>query len=78
MIGIDLEQFTRDPHGSGIQRVLQFLALRWPSSVPAHFLMPDPDRDGVLVQLDPAGAAAIVTIPFSGLPADADLRAEVQ
>ena len=77
MIGIDLEQFTRDPHGSGIQRVLQFLALRWPSSVPAHFLMPDPDRDGVLVQLDPAGAAAIVTIPFSGLPEDADLRAEV-
>ena len=77
MIGIDLEQFTRDPHGSGIQRVLQFLALRWPSTVPAHFLMPDPDRDGVLVQLDPAGAAAIVTIPFSGLPEDADLRAEV-
>lgn len=77
MIGIDLEQFTRDPHGSGIQRVLQFLALRWPTSVPAHFLMPDPDRDGVLIQLDPATAAAIVTIPFSGLSEDADLRAEV-
>ena len=77
MIGIDLEQFTRDPHGSGIQRVLQFLALRWPTSVPAHFLMPDPDRDGVLIQLDPATAAAIVTIPFSGLPEDADSRAEV-
>ena len=77
MIGIDLEQFTRDPHGSGIQRVLQFLALRWPTSVPAHFLMPDPDRDGVLIQLDPATAAAIVTIPFSGLPEDADLRTEV-
>jgi len=77
VIGIDLEQFTRDPHGSGIQRVLQFLALRWPTSVPAHFLMPDPDRDGVLIQLDPATAAAIVTIPFSGLPEDADLRAEV-
>ena len=77
MIGIDLEQFTRDPHGSGIQRVLQFLALRWPASVPAHFLMPDPDRDGVLIQLDPADAAAIVAIPFSGLPADTDLRAEV-
>ena len=77
MIGIDLEQFTRDPHGSGIQRVLQFLALRWPTSVAAHFLMPDSDRDGVLIQLDPATAAAIVTIPFSGLPKDADLRAEV-
>ena len=77
MIGVDLEQFTRDPYGSGIQRVLQFLALRWPTSVPAHFLMPDPDRDGVLMQLDPASAAAIVTIPFSGLPGDMDLRAEV-
>lgn len=77
MIGIDLEQFARDPHGSGIQRVLQFLALRWPSAVPAHFLMPDPDRDGVLVQLDSDSAARILAIPFSGLPRDADLRAEV-
>ena len=77
MIGIDLEQFTRDPHGSGIQRVLQFLALRWPTSVSAHFLMPDPDRDGVLIQLDPATAAAIATIPFSELPEDTDLRTEV-
>ena len=29
-VGIDIEQFVRDPYGSGIQRVLQYLALEWP------------------------------------------------
>jgi glycosyltransferase involved in cell wall biosynthesis len=77
MIGIDLEQFVRDPQGSGIQRVLQFLAARWPDAAPAHFLMADPDRDGVLVQMDAPTAAAIVGIAFSGLPEEADLRAAV-
>ena len=29
-VGIDIEQFVRDPYASGIQRVLQYLALEWP------------------------------------------------
>ena len=74
MIGIDIEQFIRDPYGTGIQRVLQYLAREWPEDAPAHFLAPDPERDGVYYQLDPAAAAALISIPFSGYPHQADLR----
>ena len=73
MIGIDIEQFARDPYGSGIQRVLQYLAIKWPESVDAHFLVPDPDRDGVLVQLEAPAAADILTLPFTGIAANHEL-----
>ncbi len=65
MIGIDIEQFTRDPYGSGIQRVLQYLAIEWPDSALAHFLAPDPDREGVLLQLPPHRAAELLSLPFA-------------
>ena len=40
-VGLDIEQFVRDPYGSGIQRVLQYLALTWPSGdVEPHFVVP--------------------------------------
>ena len=43
-VGIDIEQFTADPYGSGIQRVLQHLALEWPDDGPTcNFVLPHPD-----------------------------------
>lgn len=48
-IGIDIEQFTRDPHRSGIQRVLQNLAHLWPDDVVnASFVIPYGDRHMLL------------------------------
>ena len=73
MIGLDIEQFARDPYGSGIQRVLQYLAIKWPESIDAHFLVPDPDRDGVLVQLEAPKAADILSLPFTGVAANDEL-----
>ena len=49
-VGIDIEQFMRDPYGTGIQRVLQYLAIAWPADVPADFLVPAADgRPRVIV-----------------------------
>ena len=43
-VGIDIEQFVRDPYGSGIQRVLQYLAITWPGSdVEPVFIAPLPE-----------------------------------
>lgn len=39
-VGIDLEQFVRDPQSSGIQRVLQNLSRYWPHDVDARFVVP--------------------------------------
>ena len=32
-IGVDIEQFVADPYGSGIQRVLQYVAREWPADL---------------------------------------------
>ena len=71
-VGIDLEQFARDPYGSGIQRVLQYLAHEWPSEeIEADFIFPD---RGLYALLTPAQAFEILSIPFVVQPHDSDLR----
>ncbi len=71
-VGIDLEQFVRDPYGSGIQRVLQRLALEWPTDeVRADFVVPLDDQFGLLT---PEQAGALLTLPFLPRQPDEDLR----
>ncbi len=71
-VGIDLEQFASDPYGSGIQRVLQYLAREWPvGEIEADFIFPD---RGLYALLTPSQAFTILSIPFQELPADVDLR----
>ncbi len=75
-VGVDIEQFVRDPYGSGIQRVLQFLAREWPSQVvSADFVVP---VDGEYRLLSPDQAAALISIPFTPHDAGADLRQSVR
>ena len=66
-VGIDLEQFVQDPYGSGIQRVLQYLALTWPAGdVEPVFVAPLPDSPrGEFVALSAAQAAELLSIPFA-------------
>ena len=75
-VGIDIEQFTRDPFGSGIQRVLQYLALEWPKDGPeCSFVLPH--RDGHLL-LDSEQAARVLSVPFGAGTSDAgEIRALV-
>jgi glycosyltransferase involved in cell wall biosynthesis len=74
-IGIDIEQFVRDPYGSGIQRVLQYLALEWPDDVArADFVVPV-ERGHAL--LTPAQAAQVLSVPFGAQEPGADLRPAV-
>ena len=48
-VGIDIEQFVRDPYGSGIQRVLQYLAREWPrGDVQSDFVVPVGEQYGLL------------------------------
>ena len=61
-VGIDIEQFVRDPYGSGIQRVLQYLAREWPDDL-ARGLFVVPWR-GENLLLDPAVAARLINIAF--------------
>ena len=76
-VGIDLEQFIADPYGSGIQRVLQQLALLWPSNGPeADFVVPVEDGFRILGAGD---AAELLSIPFEVDAGDAgQLRQRVQ
>jgi glycosyltransferase involved in cell wall biosynthesis len=66
-VGIDIEQFVRDPYGSGIQRVLQYLAITWPESdVEPVFIAPLPGSPrGEFVALNAAQAAELLSIPFA-------------
>lgn len=74
-VGIDVEQFARDPYGSGIQRVLQYLAKDWPSvSIDADFVFPDGPHFALV---DPESALEIFSIPFGFDPATGDVRAAV-
>jgi glycosyltransferase involved in cell wall biosynthesis len=71
-VGIDIEQFVRDPYASGIQRVLQYLAREWPSEeVQADFVVPMGDRFGLLT---PDQAADLISIAFAPRSAEDDLR----
>jgi glycosyltransferase involved in cell wall biosynthesis len=71
-VGIDIEQFVTDPYGSGIQRVLQYLAKEWPAGdVHAGFVVP---WQGGHALLPPDQAAALLSIPFTPRDPDDDLR----
>lgn len=74
-VGIDIEQFVSDPHGSGIQRVLQYLAKEWPEgeTTPA-FVVPWEDGHALLTQEQ---AAEVLTIPFLPRGGEHDLREPV-
>lgn len=67
-IGIDLEQFIRDPYATGIQRVLQQLAVHWPDSVDAHWILPA--DDGTFLLLDSQQAGALLSLPFRSSTGD--------
>ena len=62
-VAIDLEQFCRDPYASGIQRVVQQLALHWPVESEARFIVPS--WDGRFALLSPSKAARLLSIPFT-------------
>ena len=66
-VGIDIEQFVRDPYGSGIQRVLQYLAITWPQSdVEPVFIAPLPESPRAeFLALNAAQAAELLSIPFA-------------
>ncbi len=64
-IGIDIEQFVRDPYGSGIQRVLQQLAKKWPTELgAADFVAPLGTTGQQFVLLDPNQAADLFSLSF--------------
>ena len=74
-VGIDLEQFVTDPHGSGIQRVLQYLAKEWPAGeMTAEFVVP---WEGGHALLTRDQAADLLTIPFLPRGGEHDLREPV-
>lgn len=76
-IGIDIEQFVRDPYGSGIQRVLQQLAGNWPSAVsPADFVAPLGQSSQQFVLLDPNQAAELFSLSFRSRDSG-DVRTQV-
>ena len=71
-IGIDLEQFVRDPYATGIQRVLHQLAMNWPNEMAvAEFVVPVGDRFGLL---NSAQATELLAIAFTPRGEGVDLR----
>jgi len=67
-VGVDIEQFVVDPYGSGIQRVLQYLAREWPLDLAdAIFTFP---WDGEYLLLDPQQAAGLIEIAFESRAED--------
>ena len=75
-VGIDLEQFAREPYGSGIQRVLQQAALHWPENeIEADFIFPDGE---LFALLSPSQAAQILSTSFGEREAGSDLRESVR
>lgn len=90
LIGVDLEQFVRDPYATGVQRVLVELARNWPGEVPVEFVVPmgtnprdigsEPAYFGLLTAQQ---ATTLLSIPFGpygqdGTPESLDLRFVVQ
>lgn len=73
-VGIDIEQFIRDPYGTGIQRVLQHLAQHWPvDEISADFVVPNPARAGEYLLLTPAQAAELIGLAFEHREPDEDV-----
>jgi hypothetical protein len=73
-VGVDLEQFVIDPHATGIQRVLQYLAREWPTSVAGAFVF---SRHDELVMIDPAAAVALINRVFDERSDEDDLAARI-
>jgi len=72
VLAIDIEQFVRDPYGTGIQRVLQGLARHWPNDIlEGQFVIPWDDE---LALLNAEQATALLDLPFQDHPDDVDLR----
>ena len=68
-VGVDIEQFMDDPYGSGIQRVVQQLALNWPSDLgECLFILPEADAYRILSRTE---AADLLSIPFKTDAGDA-------
>jgi glycosyltransferase involved in cell wall biosynthesis len=74
-VGIDLEQFVTDPHASGIQRVLQYVARDWPREIPAAFVFP---RGDSLALVEPDVAADLVDRAFEERSSEDNLAARIQ
>ncbi len=74
-VGIDIEQFVRDPYGSGIQRVLQYLAIAWPEGdVEPVFIAPLPESPrGEFLCLTASQGGSLFTIPFLPGAVDSDI-----
>jgi len=78
-VGIDIEQFIRDPYGTGIQRVLQHIALQWPvEEISADFVVPNPRRDGEFLLLDAVQAAELIGLAFEHREPDEDVLGVVR
>ncbi len=79
-VGIDIEQFVRDPYGSGIQRVLQHLAIAWPEGdVEPVFIAPLPESPrGEFLCLTASQAGSLFTIPFLPGAVDSDTGLAVE
>jgi hypothetical protein len=61
-VGIDIEQFVTDPYGSGIQRVLQYLAKDWPHDMAtADFVVP---YRGEFILVPPLKASQLIGLAF--------------
>lgn len=90
MIGVDLEQFVRDPYATGVQRVLVELARNWPTDIPVEFVVPMGTDPRVITSqpthyglLSAEQATTLISIPFGtygaeGTPESLDLRFVVQ
>ena len=73
-VGVDIEQFVADPYGSGIQRVLQYVAREWPEDrASSLFVIP---REDSFLLLSSAQAAELISIAFAPQRSD-DLRIDV-
>ena len=77
-VGIDIEQFLRDPYATGIQRVLQYLAKEWPSDLSAQFVLPIPRVDDTFVCLEPQDAGELLSLPFELTDTRSELRSHVE
>ena len=82
-VGIDLEQFCVDPYGSGIQRVLQYMALTWPQGeIEPVFIAPMPDSSrSEFIALNSQQASDLLSVPFAPPatehPSDRNLVGEI-
>lgn len=74
-IGVDIEQFVADPYGSGIQRVLQYLAREWPSDLAEGLFVIA--RGSEYWLLNPRQAAELISLAFAP-QRSRDLRVDIE